>query len=194
MDRLKTDKAKRFLEEKFGKERFNGNGIARLLEEYRAWDDPYDSEVDRIVSYAIEHGYTVRSRKRAVVDGRRLLATYLYACHNIGPVELGRIFNKNHGTFSVSFPSFTSISKNKEFLDVTRRIRIDFGICLIDLCKALEVKLAKVSKSRTMEPYYKVYGGTVRKHSKMKYDAFMAKHGLTNANQAIKELIKQVEV
>ena len=118
------NRAKRFLEQKFGTDRFNGNGIARLLEEYRDWED--DTAHDSLISYCKLRGYTDRSNKQFNVDNRTWAFVYLYVYCNSSVNFIAENFFKTHGSVSTKIRDFEYLITDKDFLNNTEKIREEF--------------------------------------------------------------------
>ena len=139
--KLNTERAKRFLLSKFGPLRLQGEGIARLLEEFRTWVDPNEDIIDSVMHYAREMGFVSKSRKAWLVDNRMYLYAYLTFNFNLGPSQIGELFGVNHATIIHSLNDFYQYRfEEVKFLRNTEDIRFKYYVEMDILVAIIKAK------------------------------------------------------
>ena len=99
MDKENIIRAKRFLKSKFGPDRLNGNGLARLLAEYKIWLEPNESDMPAIKQYIKDYELGCKSRLREFVYPRNYLYNYIKQVHKLSYSKIGSMFNgKDHAS------------------------------------------------------------------------------------------------
>ena len=139
--KLNTERAKRFLLSKFGPLRLQGEGIARLLEEFRTWVDPNEDVIDSVMHYAREMGYVSKSRNAPLVDNRMYLYAYLTYNFNLGPSQIGRLFGVGHATVIHALNDFYQYRfEEAAFLKHTKNTRFKYYIEMDILVAIIKAK------------------------------------------------------
>jgi len=121
-------RAKEFLEFKFGKDRMNGNNIAKLLEEYRTWEPSVETDSIDIIKACDDMGIRNNSRLQVMVDSRLHISVYCYVYRDMKIGKIAKMFGRDHSSISVLIKAYESRYRDKKFLMVSNDISERYGL------------------------------------------------------------------